>query len=164
MTEADRADFADPQRERATAGVELRFAAHHDLGALGELDRRPVNQRRVAADVQRHVGRRVAQHHVGGCVANFDLGELTLDPDDAQPLYPTGHADGNRANRERVLSGTAGSGRTRHLAVARVILLANRVWNGARARDCSSKASSAFRSDTLSEGIRARSWASVSDE
>jgi len=57
---------------------------------------------------------------------------LALDPDCAETVNPLGDAGGDGSYRPRILGGLALPGRC-HLAVARVILLASKVWNGARA-------------------------------
>ncbi len=62
---------------------------------------------------------------------SLDLGQLALDPDRAETVDPLGDAGGDGPHRPWILGGLALLGRG-HLAVARVILLASRVWNGAR--------------------------------
>ena len=82
---------------------------------------------------QRHVGGRVAQHHEHGLgiLPDLDFGQLALDPDYAETVNPLGDAGGDGPYRPWILGRLALLGRG-HLAVARVILLASRVWNGAR--------------------------------
>ena len=66
------------------------------------------------------------------------LGDLALDPDGAELVDPLRDPDGDAREPGTGCPATVPGAVGAHLADARVILLASRVWNGARALVASS--------------------------
>ena len=63
---ADRANRVDPQRERSAHGVELRFAADDDLGALGQFHRAAATRSRGQMMSSDMLAAGSRKHHVRG--------------------------------------------------------------------------------------------------
>jgi hypothetical protein len=87
FTEPDLTDLRRPQAQRAPLDVEVRAGPHHDAGALVD---RVAENAAGAGHGERDVGVRVAQRQeLGGHAgAPGHLGDLTVDPDLAQPGDP----------------------------------------------------------------------------
>ena len=107
FTEADGANLGHSQRDRASRGVKLQLAVHDDLDALGQFDRRVLDEISRADHGQRHVGGRVAQHDERDRGSQVQLGDLALHPHCAELVDVLRDAHGDRANRPGVVGGLA---------------------------------------------------------
>ena len=105
LAETDQPDLPGFEGERAAVGVVRRLGLHHDARALGRRSLQGVEDRARTGHRDGDVGHRVAQgqEDLPDPGPAVDLGDLALDPDDAQLVDPAGHGLGDLADGGRRL-------------------------------------------------------------